>query len=230
MQRLTFLSLALIMGLCLQPLPLFAQDQVQNAKDSKEAGDSLTGGKKQAPVTKNLKKGTQQRDASRSDKSQGKLSGNNTAVAQRSTATTKRNTKVAKQSDRQTNQSQSQRNQSATVAVQGTLANHYNGQWVAASTHSDWNVNSNHNWNNREYRYYQGGWLIIDTGWPGDDETGVIVIRVKQSLARQGYYQGHFSETVGPRTRQAISNYESDKGLQVNGQIDGPLLASLGLE
>jgi len=57
-----------------------------------------------------------------------------------------------------------------------------------------------------------------------------MVIRVKQSLAQQGYYKGHFTETIGMHTRQAISNYESDKGLPVNGQIDGPLIASLGLE
>jgi hypothetical protein len=57
-----------------------------------------------------------------------------------------------------------------------------------------------------------------------------MVIKVKESLAQQGYYKGHFTERIGAHTRQPISNYESDNGLQVNGQIDGHLSASLGLE
>jgi len=149
----------------------------------------------------------------------------------RSTEITKPDTKVTEQSDKQTSQSQSQQKQSASIVVQGTQANHYNNQWVAASTHGDWDISVNHNWNNHEYRYYDGGWLIITTSEsPGYYQSGALVIRVKQSLAQQGYYNGHLTGTVGPHTRLAISNYESANGLPVNGQIDGPLLASLGLE
>lgn len=211
MKRFTFLSLALITGFCLQPLPLFAQDQASDKKDSKDTADSSHGDKAKAKVAKPDQKGTQEGVSSRKDKSQDKVS--------------------AKDTDRQTSGSQSPKGQAPALAVKGNMTNHYNGQWVAASTHSDWDVSTNHNWNNHEYRYYNGGWLMIDTSSSSDsDMTGSIVIRVKQSLAQQGYFSGHMTERIGPHTRSAISNYQSHNGLQVNGQIDEPLLASLGLQ
>jgi peptidoglycan hydrolase-like protein with peptidoglycan-binding domain len=34
---------------------------------------------------------------------------------------------------------------------------------------------------------------------------------------------------AGPRTRQAIQQFQRSKGLEVNGQLDGPTLRALGL-
>ena len=205
------------------------QSKSTGKTDTKDA--DAPAAKEKPKATEQAQKGNQQSDVSPSEKAEGKINTSKAAGDGGPTDITKRNTKVVEKSDRQTNPGQSQQKQSTTVVVQGTQANHYNNQWVAASTHSDWDVNINHNWNNHDYRYYDGGWLIItNSEAPGYYESGALVIRVKQGLAQQGYYKGHLTETIGPHTRQAISNYESDKGLQVNGQIDDPLLASLGIE
>lgn len=218
-------------GFCIQPAPLFAQDQDTGKTDTKNADAVPHAANEKPAATKQVQKENQPGGVSRSDKTDGKIDAGKTAGVNRPTDVIKQKSEVAKQSDKQTNQGRSQQKQSATAIVQGTQANHYNNQWVAASTHSDWDVNANHNWNNHEYRYYDGGWLIIDTSESPDYyQSDSLVIRVKQSLASQGYYNGHLSATVGPRTRQAISHYESDKGLQVNGEIDATLVASLGLE
>jgi hypothetical protein len=238
-------------GFCLQPIPVLAQDQDTGKPDTKDADagpkkDADAGPKAVAEkpaATEQVQKADQQGDASLGDKpdrmikpdstikSDSTTKADNTSVDDRSTDITKQPGKVAQQSDKQTGQDKSQQKHSTSVVVQGTEANHYNNQWVAASTHSDWDVSINHSWNNHEYRYYDGGWLIIETSEPpAYYESDALVIRVKQSLAQQGYYTGHLTGTVGPHTRLAISNYESANGLQVNGQIDGPLLVSLGLE
>jgi hypothetical protein len=219
MQRITFLFLALVTGLCLQPLPLFAQDQDINGNKSKDAV-AATHAVREKPkaAAAQLGKGNPQRQIARSDQSQARINAVKTATDIRST-----NTENSRMTTRNIQQS-------TTVSIQGNRSNQYNGQWVAGNTHNDWDRSINHQWNNQNYRWYDGGWLIINAGpSPGYYQTGSIVIRVKQSLAQQGYYNGHFTQTIGPHTRQAISNYESDKGLQVNGQIDEPLLVSLGL-
>jgi hypothetical protein len=216
------------MGVCLQTVPVLAQDQDQKKQDTKDAASAPHAASEKPKAAKQVKQKPQQRNMSANDKPQGKSKTDNLARDNRSTVATMQNTGVVKQSGRQTQQRQSR---TTATAVQGNRSNQYNNQWVAGNTHRDWDRNSNHRWNNHDYRWYDGGWLIIDVGASPDYyQTGSLVIRVKQSLADQGYYNGHFSATVGPRTRSAISHYESDKGLQVNGQIDGPLLASLGLE
>lgn len=231
MKRITFLPLALFIALSLQPLPLFAQDQDQNRKDAKDAESAHHKSKDKPNGAKQVQKKQSPGDVARNDNPQARERANNTANARRSINGTAQSTSVVNRNVQQTDQRQSYQSQTTSVSVQGNRSNQYNGQWVAGGTHSDWDRNSYHNWNNRNYRWYDGGWLIINVGAsPGYYQSDSMVIRVKQSLAQQGYYNGHFTDTVGPHTRQAISNYQSDKGLQVNGQIDGPLLASLGLE
>ncbi len=210
----------------LQPLGLLAQDQDQNSKDTKDAAGSPngTGGKAQGgQATQIVSGGGASHDKVSSDKS---VDANGPVNAGT------QNIKVAKQGFQPSKRGvQSQQKQGATFAVQGNRANSYNGQWVAASTHSDWDVNTDHNWNNHDYRYYDGGWLIIDIGAvPAYTTAGSVGANVQQSLAQQGYYNGPIDGDIGRGTRRAISHYERDNGLQVNGQIDGPLLASLGLQ
>ena len=138
---------------------------------------------------------------------------------------------AAMQSAGQTDRRQSSRQQTQSFAVQGNQANHYDGRWSSAATHSDWDQSTNHHWRDHDYRWYDGGWLIIETNAsPGYEANGSTGSNVQARLAQQGYYNGPIDGYIGRGTRHAIAHYESDNGLQVNGVIDEPLLVSLRLE
>ena len=116
-----------------------------------------------------------------------------------------------------------------------TRSNNYGGLWFAGNTHGDWNHNGDHYYNNHHYRWYQGGWLIIDGGYQpfgnnGYSGGGSTVSNVQASLADAGYYHGPIDGDLGPGTRNAIAGYQSDYGLRVTGRINDPLLQSLQLE
>jgi len=226
MQRIRFLSVALLMGFCFHPLPLFGQDLDQSKSDTKDAASAPKAAKETPKAAKQVHKASSKTDVLRSDKTARKSDAAITAGGNQSA-----NAGNFEKSTRSVQQTTQRQSNTKTVAVQGTRSNNYNGQWVAGNTHSDWSRSADHQWNNHDYRWYDGGWLIVSVGSsPVYYDTGAIVIRVKESLSQQGYYTGHFTESVGPRTRQAISNYQSDKGMQVSGEIDQPLIASLGLE
>lgn len=114
-------------------------------------------------------------------------------------------------------------------------ANNYGGLWFAADTHRDWNRNGQHSWNNHQYRWYEGGWLIIDGGYsPYYSNTGYsyrasTARGVQMRLAEQGYYRGPIDGDIGPGSRNAIASYQSDHDLRVTGRINDPLLESLRL-
>lgn len=131
--------------------------------------------------------------------------------------------------------------------------NNYGGRWVAANVHPNWNHNRSYYLNHHNYRWYDGGWLIVDGGfWPGAYPyygydygyasydtvpyvgsyagTGSTVTDVQARLAQLGYYQGLVDGDIGPMTRQAIAAYQSDNGLLVTGRINDALLQSLALE
>ncbi|MGA3169553.1 MAG: peptidoglycan-binding protein [Chthoniobacteraceae bacterium] len=173
-----------------------------------------------------------QKAASQVEKSYGDTNDTSAAGAYRSEDAVKGNSDAISQGVRQTDRSQASQQQAPALAVQGNMANHYDGRWSSASSHSDWDQQTDHQWNNHDYRWYDGGWLIIDTGYaaPGYNTTDSVPADVQTSLARQGYYDGPIDGYIGRGTRHAIAHYESDKGLQVNGRIDGPLLVSLGLQ
>jgi hypothetical protein len=107
--------------------------------------------------------------------------------------------------------------------------NNYGGLWFAADTHRDWDRNGEHRWNRHNYRWYDGGWLIIDGGYsPSITMTGGSTARnVQIRLADQGYYHGPIDGDVGPETRNAIADYQSEHDLRVTGRINDPLLESL---
>lgn len=115
-------------------------------------------------------------------------------------------------------------------------SNNYGGYWSQANTHNDWSHNGRHYWNDHNYRWYQGGWLIIDAGFnPYYVNTGYgnyasPVSSVQASLANLGYYDGPIDGDAGPGTRNAIASYQNDHNLNVTGRIDGDLLQSLQLE
>jgi len=115
----------------------------------------------------------------------------------------------------------------AQFTPQGNRSNHYGGQWVDASVHADWGNSGEHYWHHHHYRWYDGGWIIFNPGYAGG---GSIPSAVQQSLSQQGYYNGPIDGDIGPGSSSAIANYQSDHGLTPTGQINDPLLQSLGLE
>ena len=53
---------------------------------------------------------------------------------------------------------------------------------------------------------------------------------VQQALARAGYYNGPIDGSLGPVSRQAIANYQADRGMRVTGTRNNSLISSLGLQ
>jgi Putative peptidoglycan binding domain len=230
MNRITILPLAFIFGICLQPLSLYAQDQGQAKGDAISAGDSAKGGK-DLKSGKHAGKQIEKNMASNRDAPTAKAFSNKDVNITRPTNAGTLNESNTRQSVQQTNRNQSFSRQSSTFAVHGNQSNHYNGQWMSADTHGDWDVHADHNWNHHQYRYYDGGWLIVDldSAPAVDYGSGSMGSNVQARLAQQGYYHGPIDGEIGPGTRRAIAHYEVDNGMAANGVIDGPLLASLGL-
>jgi len=222
MKRFIFLPLVIVFGFCI--LVLHAQDQGQDKKDATQAG----GAGKNVKAGKSAGTGA----PSHRDVSGSAPGGGRTVNASQFTDAGSLGDSNTRESVRQTNRNQSSFSQSSALVVHGNQSNHYNGQWVAVDTHADWDVHAEHSWNHHRYRYYDGGWLIIDID-PAPDVyygSGSTGSSVQASLAQQGYYHGPIDGLIGPGTRRAIAHYEVDNGLQVNGIIDGPLLASLRLD
>ena len=57
-----------------------------------------------------------------------------------------------------------------------------------------------------------------------------VILNVQRALADLGYYNGVLSGSLSAATRYAISAYQQDNGLVVNGVVDAPLVYSLGLQ
>ena len=133
--------------------------------------------------------------------------------------------------------SNQQRNQAVAYSNQQQYNrdNNYGGLWFASNTHNDWNRDGQHYYNHHHYRWYEGGWLIIDSGYNpyytngGYSNNRSTARNVQASLADQGYYRGPIDGDIGPGSRNAIANYQSDYGLRVTGRINDALLESLRL-
>ena len=115
-------------------------------------------------------------------------------------------------------------------------SNNFGGLWFPANSHVDWNRSNQYSWNHHNYRWYEGGWLIIDAGYNPFYATasysygGSSVRNVQVKLSDQGYYRGPIDGDIGPGTRNAIASYQGDHELRVTGRINDSLLQSLGLE
>jgi hypothetical protein len=57
-----------------------------------------------------------------------------------------------------------------------------------------------------------------------------VILNVQRALTDLGYFAGVLSGALSPATRSAISAYQQDNGLVVNGVVDAPLIYSLGLQ
>ena len=53
---------------------------------------------------------------------------------------------------------------------------------------------------------------------------------LQSALAQAGYYRGPIDGDLGPMSRQAIANYQADRGLRVTGYSSNSLLNSMGLQ
>ena len=56
-----------------------------------------------------------------------------------------------------------------------------------------------------------------------------MIANVQAELQDMGYYTGEVDGLLGPLTRQALSDYQSDHGLAVTEAIDEPTLDALEL-
>jgi peptidoglycan hydrolase-like protein with peptidoglycan-binding domain len=56
-----------------------------------------------------------------------------------------------------------------------------------------------------------------------------IIINVQHALKELGYYTEDVTGSLGPASRQALSAYQRDYGLEVTGAIDEPTLHMLDL-
>jgi len=114
-------------------------------------------------------------------------------------------------------------------------SNNYGGNWVAANTYPTWNRTQVNFYNGHHYRWFNGGWLIVDNGfWPAGyyqiQPGGSKMWNTQAELANMGYYNGTVDGIPGPETRQAIADYQADNGLPIDGHLNPPTQVALGLE
>ena len=98
----------------------------------------------------------------------------------------------------------------------------------------NWNRGRVYSWNNNRYRWYGGSWVIYDapTVVYTDDLPVVgasLAAEVQAELRRRGYYEGAVDGVIGPRTRNAIAEFQDDAGLAVTGRINNSTLSALGI-
>jgi hypothetical protein len=79
------------------------------------------------------------------------------------------------------------------------------------------------------YSYYTGYPYSSSYYTPGYSDDTSTVAAVQRRLGELGYYHGIVDGIMGPRTRAAISAYESTHGLFVDGMITPRLLDRIGL-
>jgi len=93
------------------------------------------------------------------------------------------------------------------------------------------------------YPYYYGGYAPYDDydydSAPYDNSaaalpyeystTDSLASSVQEELVRKGYNPGAVDGVIGPQTRNAIAQFQSDHHLRVTGQIDRSLLGAMGL-
>ena len=63
---------------------------------------------------------------------------------------------------------------------------------------------------------------------PSDDPAQVVA-NVQSALQEQGFYQGDIDGVLGPQTRAALAEYQSQQGLEPTGLVDEPTLETLGM-
>lgn len=102
-----------------------------------------------------------------------------------------------------------------------------------AVVYRDWDRSRIHSWNNHRYHWRDNSWVVLDlptvTTYTTGYTTQSLVTSVQAALENEGYDPGPIDGLLGNQTEEAIEDYQSDNGLYVTGEIDRPLLESLGL-
>lgn len=75
------------------------------------------------------------------------------------------------------------------------------------------------------YYAYDGPIYVGQRAEPPDR----VIADVQTELQQMGYYQGEVDGLLGPLTRQALADYQTDQGLTQTAAIDQPTLDSLGM-
>ncbi len=105
-------------------------------------------------------------------------------------------------------------------------------------TLSGWDRDRIYTWNSHRWHWRNDAWVVIDdspaivgeyTAPVYSESSGTIAADVQSRLAAQGYNPGPVDGVIGAQTRGAISDFQADHALPVTGQIDTPLLRTLGL-
>jgi N-acetylmuramoyl-L-alanine amidase len=90
-----------------------------------------------------------------------------------------------------------------------------NGYWYPA-----WGYNPSN-----EYYAYDAPIYVGHRAQPPDQ----VIADVQTELKDMGYYRGEVDGLIGPLTRQALTEYQTDAGLQTTAVIDEPTLDALNL-
>jgi hypothetical protein len=100
------------------------------------------------------------------------------------------------------------------VLVGGGYYYRDSGYWYPA-----WGYNPNYERYEYDGPIYTYGNLLPDQ----------VIINVQSALKALGYYAGNLSGSLGVDTRQALTAYQQDYGLDANGVVDEATVRSLGL-
>jgi hypothetical protein len=90
-----------------------------------------------------------------------------------------------------------------------------NGYWYPA-----WGYDPGH-----EYYAYDAPIYVGKRAEPPDR----VIADVQAALQEMGYYKGEVDGLIGPLTRDALTKYQTDNGMQVTAVIDEPTLDSLNM-
>ena len=100
------------------------------------------------------------------------------------------------------------------VLVGGGYYYHDAGYWYPA-----WGYDSNYERYDYDGPIYTYGNLLPDQ----------VIINVQRALQQLGYYTGDLNGSLGVATRQALTAYQQDYGLDATGIVDEATVRSLGL-
>jgi hypothetical protein len=100
------------------------------------------------------------------------------------------------------------------VLVGGGYYYHDSGYWYPA-----WGYDLNHERYDYDGPIYTYGNLLPDQ----------VIINVQRALKELGYYAGDLNGSLGVDTRQALSAYQQDYGLDTTGAVDEATVRALGL-
>ena len=122
---------------------------------------------------------------------------------------------------------------------------------VFVNYHPQWHDTWWWNWHHPHVTFIYGGWYYWDNNYwypawgyapdsvyyvdapiysssPAEDPAQTVA-NVQSALQEQGFYQGDIDGVLGPQTRAALAEFQSQQGLEPTGLVDEPTLETLGM-